>query len=75
MSDTFWVWAILIPSCLIYLKIVDRRLKKRGEPFHKIYNPFMVYRLDFQDYALIFIMMCVDLGLLTLLDKFGLILP
>ena len=75
MSDTFWVWIILIPSFLIYLKIVDRRLKKRGEPFHKIYNPFLMYRLDFQDYVFIFLMLCFDLGILVLLDKSGLILP
>jgi hypothetical protein len=75
MSFDFWAWSLLIPSSLLYLKIVDRRLKERSEPFHKIYNPFMLYRLDFQDYLLLFGVAIMNLGIMLFLYKFGLILP
>ena len=75
MSFGFWAWLLLIPSSLLYLKIVHRRLKERGEPFHKIYNPFMLYRLDFQDYLLLFGIAIMNLGVMILLFKLDLILP
>jgi hypothetical protein len=75
MPFKFWALLLLIPSGFLSYKIAAKRLKERGEPFHKIYNPFIFYRLDFKDYLLLFGIGLVNLGIILLLIKFDLILP
>ena len=75
MSFKFWALLLLIPSGFLSYKIAAKRLKERGEPFHKIYNPLIFYRLDFQDYLLLFGIAIMNLGVMILLFKLDLILP